>query len=106
MSFNIETVLKDMGVAAKKTLEKDLGEIEDFSKEILEEEEESLELIAKERVAGRWSEEKFNRELGREKKVIEAELLTIEIMTKAAAQRAVNAAIEVFVKAVKAALPI
>jgi hypothetical protein len=33
-------------------------------------------------------------------------LLTIEIMTKAAAQRAVNAAIEVFVKAVKAALPI
>jgi len=106
MSFDIGAVLKDMGAAAKKTLEKDLGDIGDFWKEILEDEKESLELIGQERVAGRWNEEKFNKELAREKKVIEAELLTIEIMTKAAAQRAVNAVIDVFVKAVKATLPI
>ena len=66
----------------------------------------SLELIGQERLAGRWSEEKFDDELEREKKVMEAELLTIQIMTKAAAQKAINAAIEVFVNAVKAALPI
>jgi tRNA A-37 threonylcarbamoyl transferase component Bud32 len=106
MSFDIEAVVKKMGAAAKKTLEKDFGDIENFGAQVLENEKESLELIGKERVAGRWSEEKFNKELDREKKVMEAELLTVEIMTKAAAQRAVNAAIDVFVKAVKAALPI
>jgi len=106
MSFDISAVVKDMGAVVKKTLKKDLGDIEDFGKQILENEKESLELIGKERVAGRWSEEKFKKELDREKKVMEAELLTIEIMTKAAAQKAVNAAIEVFVKAVTAALPI
>ena len=84
----------------------DLGDIEEYGKEILENEKESLELIGQERLAGRWSEEKFDDELEREKKVMEAELLTIQIMTKAAAQKAINAAIEVFVNAVKAALPI
>ncbi len=106
MSFDINAVMTDMGAAMQKTLEKDLPDIEDFGQEILEEEKESLELIGKERVAGRWSKEKFDKELEREKKVIQVEMLTIEIMTKAAAQRAVNAAIDVFVKAVKAALPI
>ncbi len=106
MSFDVNAVLKDMGAAMKETLQKDLGDIEDFGQDILDEEKESLELMGKERVAGRWSKEKFDKELAREKKVIQVELLTIEIMTKAAAQRAVNAAIDVFVKAVKAALPV
>ncbi len=106
MSFDINAVMKDMGAAMKETLVKDLGDIEDFGEEILEDEKESLEMIGKERVAGRWSKEKFDKELEREKKVIAVELLTIQIMTKAAAQKAVNAAIEVFVKAVKTALPV
>ncbi len=106
MSFDIEAVLKDMVTAMKKEIVDDLGDIEEYGKEILENEKESLELIGQERLAGRWSEEKFDDELEREKKVMEAELLTIQIMTKAAAQKAINAAIEVFVNAVKAALPI
>ena len=55
MSFDISAVVKDMGAVVKKTLKKDLGDIEDFGKQILENEKESLELIGKERVAGRWS---------------------------------------------------
>ncbi len=106
MSFDIEAVLKDMVTAMKKEIVDDLGDIEEYGKEILENEKESLELIGQERLAGRWSEEKFYDELEREKKVMEAELLTIQIMTKGAAQKAINAAIEVFVNAVKAALPI
>ena len=106
MSFDIEAVLKDMVTAMKKEIVDDLGDIEEYGKEILENEKESLELIGQERLAGRWSEEKFDDELEREKKVMEAELLTIQIMTKAAAQKAINAAIEVFVNTVKAALPI
>ena len=106
MSFDIDAVLKNMSAAAQKSLEKDLPEIEDFGQEILEEEKESLEMMAKERIAGRWNQAKFDKELEREQKVIQVEMLTIDIMTKAAAQRAVNAAIDVFTKAVKAALPI
>ena len=104
MSFDIDAVVKDMSAAAKQSLAGDLGEIEDFGQDILEEEKESLETMANERVAGRWTQAKFDSELEREKKVIQVEMLTIDIMTKAAAQRAVNAAIDVFAKAVKAAL--
>jgi hypothetical protein len=106
MSFDIEVVLKDMATAMKKEIVDDLGDIEEYGKEILENEKESLELIGQERLAGRWSEEKFNQEIEREKKVMETELLAIQIMTKAAAQKAINAGIGVFVSAVKAALPI
>ncbi len=70
----------------KKEISEDLGDIKDYGKEILENEKESLELIGQERLAGRWSEEKFNEEIERENKVMETELLAIQIMTKAAAQ--------------------
>lgn len=106
MSFDIELVLKDMAAAMKNEIVDDLGDIEEYGKTILENEKESLELIGQERLAGRWNEEKFNEEIEREKKVMETELLTIQIMTKAAAQKAINAAIAVFVNAVKGALPI
>jgi len=42
--------------------------------------------------------------LKREKKVLEAEMLTISIITKAAAQKAINAAINVLADAVKLAI--
>ena len=58
----------------------------------------------KSRLSGEISEDEFNEEVEREKKVIEAGLLTLEIMTKAMAQKAVNFAINVFVKAVKLAI--
>jgi hypothetical protein len=106
MSFDIEAVAKDMAAAMKKNLMEDLGNMEDYGKQILENEKESLELISQERLAGRWSEEKFNQELEREKKVLETELLTITIMTKAAAQKAINAAMAVFTNAINSALHI
>lgn len=95
-----------MAAAMKKEISEDLGDIKDYGKEILENEKESLELIGQERLAGRWSEEKFNEEIEHEKKAMETELLAIQIMTKTAAQEAINAAIGVFVNTVKAALPI
>ena len=104
MSFDIEAVLKDMVSAVKDSADEHADEIKEYAKTILDNEKTSLKELGKARIDGTITEEVFDREVDREKTVVETELLTIQIMTKAMAQKAVNAAIDVFVKAVKAAL--
>jgi hypothetical protein len=104
MSFDIGAVLGDMAGAVKDVVSGDLGKVRGYAKTIMENERASLEELAQARLAGEISEEEFNDEIEREKKVLEAELLTLEIMTKAMTQKAVNSAIDIFVKAVKLAV--
>lgn len=104
MSFDIDQVLKDMAEAVSNAIEEGAGDIKSSAKEILDAEKESLKELGEARLNGEIEQDVFDREIEREKKVVEAELLTIQIMTKALAQKAVNAAIDVFVKAVKAAI--
>jgi len=104
MGFDINTVLNDMAKAIKDEVKVNIGDIKEYADKILENEKESLEELGQARVSGEIDDETFEREVEREKKVVEAELLTIRIMTKALAQKAVNAAIDVFVKAVKLAI--
>ena len=104
MSFNIEQVLQNMAAAISDTVKESGSDIKELSEEIINNEKESLKELVEARLRNEIDETVFNREIEREKKVVEAELLTIEIMTKALAQKAVNAAIDVFVKAVKAAI--
>jgi hypothetical protein len=104
MSFNIDQVLKDMVDAITGTVKDGVDELKVAAKEILDAEKESLKELGEARIRREIDDIVFNREIEREKKVVEAELLTIEIMTKALAQKAVNAAIDVFVGALKAAI--
>lgn len=104
MSFSIDEVLKDMAIAMKDSVREDVGDISEYAKQILENEKESLEELGSARLSGEIDDEVFDREIKREKTVVETELLTIQIMTKAQAQKAVNAAIDVFVQAIKVAL--
>lgn len=104
MSFDIEQVIKDMTSAILSTVDEGSRNVETAIKKILDAEKASLKELGVARVRGEINEQAFNRELEREKKVVEAELLTIVIMTKALAQKAINAAIDIFVKAVKAAI--
>jgi len=104
MEFDIEAVLKDMANAATESASEHSTEIKQYAKTILDNEKEALKKLGKARIDKTITEEVFDREVEREKTVVETELLTIQIMTKAMAQKAVNAAIDVFVKAVKAAL--
>lgn len=104
MSFDIERVLKDMIDAISDSAEEDIGDIREYAEAIIKNEKESLKELAEARVAGDISDEIFDRELKREKKIVEIELLTIELMTRAAAQKALNAAVDIFVNAVKTAL--
>lgn len=104
MSFNIDQVLKDMTSAIAGTVKEGADDIKGAVKEILDAEKESLRELGEARLKNEIDDTVFNRELEREKKVVEAELLTIQIMTKALAQKAVNEALDIFVKAVKAAV--
>jgi len=104
MSFEIEQVIKDMTVAINGAVKESGGDITSAAQDILEVQKESLKELVEAKLRGEIDQEIFDREIEREKKVVEAELLTIQIMTKALAQKAVNAAIEVFEKAVKAAI--
>lgn len=104
MSFDIDKVINDMAKAIKDEVKINVGDIKEYADKILENEKQSLEELGQARVSGEIDDEVFEREVEREKKVVEAELMTIRIMNKALAQKAVNAAIDIFVKAVKLAL--
>lgn len=102
MSLNIEQILGDMAGSMAQTAKDGAGDIGNFARQILNNQKESLQELGEARVNGEIDDETFAYELEREKKVTEAELLTIEIMTLATAQKAVNAAIKIFEKSVKA----
>ena len=104
MSFDIETVYNDMVSAMSDAVKDDVGEIKQYADTIIKNEKKSLKKLGEARIQGQITDEVFDREIKREKKVVETELLTIQLMTEASVQKAVNAAINVFVKAVKAAI--
>ena len=104
MGFDVEDVLGRMADAINDEVVGSVGDIKDYAKKIMKNEEDSLRELALARVSGEIDDEILEMEMEREKKVVEAELLTMQIMTKALAQRAVNAAIDVFHTAVKAAI--
>jgi len=104
MSIDIDQVLNDMANVITDTVKEDAGNIKNSVKEILDTERESLRELGDARLRNEIDDAVFNREIEREKKVVEAELLTIKIMTKASSQKAVNAAIDVFVNAVIVAM--
>lgn len=104
MSFDINQVLKDMADAITDAVKGAEVDIKDSANEIMNAEKDSLKELGEARLRGVIDDAVLNREIEREKKVVEAELFTLKIMTKALAQKAVNAAIDVFVKALKAAI--
>jgi hypothetical protein len=104
MSFNISTIIKDMKNAAVEAVKDDLDIVPPYVKKIFDNEKDALKALAEARLAGEISDKEFQRELKREKKVLEAEMLTISIISKAIAQKAINAAINVLVDAVKLAV--
>jgi sialic acid synthase SpsE len=104
MSFDINTVINNMKRAAVDAIKNDVQNIPDYLKQVFENEKESLKALAEARLSGEIPDKIFQSELKREKRVLEAELLTISIMTKALAQKAINAAINVLVDAIKIAI--
>jgi len=104
MSFDINKVITEMKNAAVSSLKNELQKVPPYLKVIFENEKNALKALAEARLKGEISDKEFKNELEREKKVLEAEMLTFKIITKAAAQKAINAAINILVDAVKIAI--
>lgn len=104
MSFNIDRVLEDMLNAVKESAQYDISQIDGYLKEILENEKAMLATLAEQRIRGEITEEEFKSELKDEEDTLKAEMKALEVMTLRATQKAVNAAIDIFVKAVKEAI--
>lgn len=104
MSFDFNTVLADMGSAVKDAVTDNWNEAKSVTLQFLKNRKERLRLLAQLRIDGDLSEEKFKSRLEDEKLIFEAELNALQVISKAIAQNAANAAINVLEKAVKAAI--
>jgi len=100
MSFDIHTVLADMGSAVKETVTDNWNETKSVTLQFLQNRKKKIALFAQLRISGELSKEKFNSRLEDEKLILEAELNALQVFSKAIAQNAANAAINVLEKAV------
>ena len=104
MNFDINEVLAEMIAAIKDTVADNWNEVKSTANQMLQRKKERLELLAELRISGDLSQEKFESRLADEKLIVEAELHAIAVLSKAIAQKAANAAIEILEKAVKIAI--
>ena len=104
MNFDISKVFADMLSAVTGTVGENCEEIKTVTKQFLQQNKERLELIAELRITGELPQDKFESRLNDQKLILEAQFQAITVISKAIAQKAANAAIDVFTKAVKAAV--
>lgn len=104
MSLNINDIIKDMANSAKKSLQEEGSGVGDEVLNILEQNKDNIAELAAARSQGDIDEADFKIEMEREKQVLEVQLLAMEIASKSAIQKAMNAAMSTLTKAVSAAL--
>ena len=104
MNFDINEVLSDMLSAITGTVKDNLDDVKSIGNNFLQRNKETLEMMAQLRISGDLNEEKFASRLNDQKLVLEAELNATAVKSKAIAQQAANAAIDVLEKAVKIAI--
>ncbi|MFT7412753.1 MAG: hypothetical protein ACI9J4_001115 [Paraglaciecola sp.] len=104
MSIDIANTFSDMAKTAGQSLEQDGASISSGFSEALKKNQASIAELVQARVDGEINDEDFATELAREKLIVEAEMISLEIASKAAVQKAVNAAIDVLTQAVSAAI--
>lgn len=104
MNFDINEVVAEMLSVVKNTVSENWTEVKSVMNQFIQRRKERLKLLAELRISGELSQEKFESRLEDEKLVLEAELHAIAVISKAIAQKASNAALEVLGKAVKLAI--
>ncbi|WDE10849.1 hypothetical protein [Thalassomonas haliotis] len=104
MSIDIANVFKDMANIAGKSLQDEGIELGDEIRSALENNKASIAELVEARTCGDINQEDFDLELAREKQVLQAELIGVEIAGKAAVQKAVDSAMHILSSAVSAAL--
>src|SRR5690554_4026249 len=106
MEFDVDTIIHEMVLAVRKSLQKDYKEAETVAQLFLEANKARYKKLAEYRLQGKIDEHNFRSRLQDEKQMLEAQFNTLTIYTKVMAQNAANAVIEVFEKAVMSGLKI
>jgi len=104
MAFDIGAVLQDMLNAATHVLSDEGPRVQGALGEVLQDQKAALQAIAEARLSGEITAEEALRQLEDEKATFEAGLAMVSAVGKAALQRAINAALDVFWKAVTSAV--
>lgn len=104
--FDTKKILADMLGVVKQTVKKDWKDVKDVATQFLENRKERLFLLAELRLSGELTDKRFKSRLEDEKLMLEAELNAAAVISKATAQSAANAAINVLEDGVLKALGI
>ena len=104
MKFDIDETLADMLKAIKVVVKDNWKNVKDNANIYLQNRRNRLELLASLRLDKEIKEEFFQKRLKDEQKILESELHSIAIMSKAIAQKAANAAFDILDKAISTAL--
>lgn len=104
MNMNVDSLISDMIGTAGNVAQSEGKNVFDCIQSVFENERDALKSLCDARLAGEIDDAVFNQELEREKSVLEGELLTAQIMSKAGVQRAVNAAMNVLQEAIQSVL--
>lgn len=104
MEFDLKETFSSMLIAAKSSASGHWKHSKEIINQFFEINEKHFELIVRQYLEGKIDNDKFEYRLNELKENFELQMLTVKIATKVAAQNAINAAIEVFQKAVKTAI--
>lgn len=106
MGFDIHATLNDMLEAVRKVVGDSWDDVGEYATQVFTDHAETLEELARMRLRNEITHAELKSELEDEKTTLEAELRAMQVLGKAVAQKAANAAIRAFIKAVKSALPL
>lgn len=104
MSFDINEVLFQMSDAIKQNVAENWEEVKTPANIFLQNRKERFALLAELLIKKEISQARFDSRMEDEKLIAEAEFHAIAVISKAIAQKAANAAIDIFQKAVMAAV--
>ena len=104
MAFDITKVTGDMLGAAEGVFKEQWPKAKGAMKQVLDEEASAFKAIAEARIAGKISEEDFQRQMEDENETLQAGLAMVRVIEKKMAQDAINAMLKVFYEAVKAVI--
>ncbi len=98
MALPIDTIVEDMVASISGQVQGDIKVIKNYFLQILQEQNEALDTIVEGFENGDLTEQEVIEELKSEKKTLGAQLLAIQVMNKAMAQKVANAAVNSVLK--------
>jgi hypothetical protein len=104
MSIDIDAILQTAVGAATQAVRKAAPQVEDFLREIAKGHEEAIKSLAEALANGDINEDTFKDEMDDEGETLESELQAVAVLTKAIAQRAINAFRDAIGKGISAAV--